>query len=1504
MMQKNNWCLVGSTQKLRSAYMLFVCALTLSCISLSLLSAEAIDLCAEATGQAVVGAEKSVHASDTRVLESLSGKNVFVDGTSANVISIDGTFTNGTSVDGTSVDGESFDQKNITRAGFLNTTVVGTSVDGLFANGVSTDSTSLDGTSFDGTSFNKQNKNVTILADESLPILFRGDLSPADAVYTINRPGVYKLTSAKTASGVPNISIVANNVTLDLGGNVLTGGTNGIEIAGNNVTVKNGTITDMTGNGVLVQGTGCRIEDLAVAQCATGITLQSCNQCVLDKCSVRDAKQAGVSLVASFTNYVHGCSVTGVQNFGDAYGFIAANGGTNVFDSCSVNDVKTTANFVLDTAGWYGSTVGGFVLKGEVGSQVVGCAGTSVIGPADYTNQAYGIGMLPGLTLSGADSLLSVTQSPYAKLVVRSVAWLTQGEDIYLASGGAESPNRVKIHKFDVATSSLLSVTESSYAINDVYSVAWLTQGENIYLASGDTSMSNQIKIYKFDAATSSLFSVTEALYGANVMSVAWLTQGESTYLAVGGWDSPNRVKIYKFDAAMSSLLLETESSYVQAMVWSVAWFRQGESIYLASGSNGHPSEVAIYKFEAANSSLLPVTKILYGGNVLSVALLLQGESTYLAAGTQEAGKQVKIYKFDAATSSLFSVTHSSYGATVDSVAWLTQGENSYLAAGGSDTSFPIKLYMFDAATSSLLSVTQSSYVTDTVYSVASLAQGKDVYLASGSSESPHLVKIHKLNGFLQQESEHCLLRDNNVSSVHSTQRRLATVGVIPVGTGLYLSTTDQYVARNTAYDCDISFAGVSSKYITSPANARGAYNIDTKLTTPDQVEVAGDVVTASASMVDALAQAFFPITTLVNNRFACSYTPILTATTVTTPGTYCLARTINGGNLLVTGTGITLALNNRTINNGKLVISGDRVNVSNGLIRGTTSGSTISGVSLTGNNCKLSDLRTVNCLTGFELTGATKNTLDNCQALNSSREGFLLTNAQDNTLSDCKVTSVVGTGTIAGIKTTGGVGNEFVGCGVNQVQSTASGDAYGIVGYTESLSQFNRNIINDVSAAAGNAYGLMVDQDVWMSNVLSYTWAYYSTAAVQSVDWVAIKPGLAYLAASDRSAAGILRIFRYDGTATFNLCYSLNVPGPVWGVTWLQAYGNTYLAVSWSGIAGVDVRIYRFDITSETLLALPNASYTYASDAAEYPVQLDWLKLSDGRIFLAMVGNHATTVNKIQIASFDGSNLTWVTRITQGETGTYWDVDWLVTGTTIYLVAMNAITGTGLFDLAIYNFDLANNTLNRVAGRALTGQGESAGWLLYNNAIYVAVGTNAVEGSELTVFNYNTATNALTTVTTGPEVNSWVKAPEWLITGTNIYLAFGTYNTDMEVNVCRFDPLVPNLTLYYSIALPDASACYDLKWFTGTQGRALFAGGFAGNLSLKVFGFDLVGTTSSVVEDNIIANIDGTGIQVNQLSEGILNNKVSNASPAYRLYPGEYDISNKIVSNFPLQKT
>lgn len=1346
--------------------------------------------------------------------------------------------------------------------------------------------------------------------DDTVSTLFRGDLSPSNAAYTISRPGVYKLTSAKTASGVPNISITANNVTLDLGSNTLTGGTNGIQIAGNNVTVKNGTVFGMTQSGVLVQGNSCRIENCDVVSSGLGITLENVHQCVVEKCRVRDVTQAGVSLVSSYTNYIHDCSVLGVESAGNAYGFVAANGGSNVFDSCLVHDIKTRAQSIVDTAGWNGSAVGGFLLKGELGSHVIGCSIDSVLAPADYTNQSYGIGVVPGVTLTSADSLFTVTQSSYAEGQVNSVAWLVSGDMKYLASGGRpydDVSNQVKIYRFDEATSSLLSITQSAYPSGLVTSVAWLVSGSKKYLATGEDPLGiasgARVRIYDFDEATSSLLSVTHSSYAdGRVYSVAWLILGDKKYLASGGgigYPGSNEISLYEFDEATSSLLSVTHSPYAEGDVRSVAWLVSGNKKYLASGGfpiGGIANRVKIYEFDEATSSLLSVTHSSYAENaVLSVAWLVSGDKKYLISGGAGGINELKVYEFDEATSSLLSITHSPYADSyINSIACLVSGDKKYIAAGGFGT-HEISLYEFDEATSSLLSITHNSDAEGEVTSVAWLISGSSTYLASGGlpdNPSDNKVKIFRFDSGQQQTQQKCLFINNSMSGVHSSANSLARDGGVVNGIGLSLSTTLNYVANNTVYDCDISFDGVPTQFIDSQANARGVDNIDTNLTTLDQIEVASDTLTLVENKIDLVNNNSLSIQTIVDNNYACSYTPITVATTIATAGAYRLANTISNGDLSITATGVTFCLDGRAIYNGSLIISGDRVHAYDGLIRGTGG----SGVVLRGDKCTLNDIRVSNCRTGFELIGADQNNLEHCQALNCTREGYLLTNASYNTLSGCQATGIVGTGTVTGIKTTGGIGNEIADCSINRVQSTASGDAYGLWGVTESRSQIHDNNINDVSAVAGSAKGLALDENMWLQNALSFQ-ASYSTlvnSLIRTVDWLRVKPGLAYLICSDDNASSTLRIFRFVEQNAFDLVFEQKFTVALDSVSWFQAFENTYALVVTRGNAATDIFIYLFDQVTETLLPLPAASYNYDT-GSNNPRNGKALPYDD-TVYVA-VGGDPVSGPEVRILNFNGKQLTLIAQ--QEENTNVYRLDWYKTGTRVFL----AMAREGAPQIKVYEF-LPQQSPRLISRGTITAvSADGVRWLKYDNNSYLAYSTITNPSIFVAAFNPDAGT-PLSKIAEFSGISGRSASPDWLVSGTTIYLADPERkeSTTNFVRILTFDPAANTLTSFRDIPLTTNVIAPVAAWYTGVQGRVYLAAGLgnvaANRVTLELYGFDLIGSTTSVVQNNSVSNIDGMGIAVNELSNPVLNNEVYNATtPYYPWAPYRFDPSNEIIS-------
>jgi parallel beta-helix repeat protein len=962
-------------------------------------------------------------------------------------------------------------------------------------------------------------------SSDTVTYITRGDLSPANAAYTINRSGVYKLTSAKTASGVPNISITANNVVLDLGDNTLTGGTNGIEITGNNVTVKNGTVTGMTQSGVFVQATGCTLNNCDIVSSPTGVTLQNANQCVIENCRVRNATQAGVSLQSTWTSVISSCEVAGVSGTTSVYGVVAQSGGNNSVEQCTVRAVRTSSSTGTDK-------VVGIVLSDETASYVNG----------------------------------------------------------------------------------------------------------------------NEIQVIE---------SLT---------------------------------------------------------------------------------------------------------------------------------------------------TVSAYGL------WVNGGNNA------------------TATNNSITQVTTSS--------------GR--------------------------------------------------------GQGVFVNQASSYIASNLCYDCDSSFTGVPSEFITSQANARGVYNIDTNLTTPDQIEeIHTDQLPFIESQVDALPAQFSALESVVDSQLAgCVEIPVRAPGTLSASGSYCLADTLNG-TLSITGTDITVCLNEHTINGGQLTISGDRVLVSNGTVRNNVSAS---GVYVTGNNCFLNNIRSIANRTGFEVASAQNNQLMNCSATSCTREGFLLQNCTRTELADCSVQSLVGTGTIAGIKTINGTSNAFNGCSVDGVAAT-NGDAYGIWGVTEQKSIFTGNNVNDVSVTGGSAKGLALDEDSWLKNSVSFSWS-TSTATttfyVPDLSWLQVQPSLAYLAIAEGAPSNPflqrVALYRYDGANVFNLCYEQIFSGSVSAVKWLRRGNDFYLAVSWNSPSGVDVKIYFFDVVSETLLSLPNAEYIYDAAVDKYSFAVSWLQLIDGNVFLAIGGSVTAPNTGIRVLSFDGNYLSLVAA-TETTGLIVSDLDWYVTGSRQFLsVAFNSNDPA----FRIYEFNTVHAALDLKASYSTSGvTGGAIRWCKYQDNVYLGVSWSSTP--QYTVFLYDVETNTLT-LKKDLGVANQSSANDWLITGTTLYATFAGVNP--EVNIYRYDPLANSLTAVYTSAFSDAQQSISLQWFTGTQGRALLGVGFLRNggvgltREISVLGFDLIGSTTSIVQNNTVLNIVGTGISINELSNPTLSNKVYNATtPYYPWTPYRFDPSNEIVS-------
>lgn len=1353
-------------------------------------------------------------------------------------------------------------------------------------------------------------------ADIISPLVFRGDVSPANTTYTINRPGVYRLTSAKTASGVPNISITANNVTLDLGDNMLAGGTNGVEMTGNAITVKNGTITGMTQSGIVAQGMGCQIHNCDLISCTTGITLSNASECVVDNCRVRNMTQAGVSLQSTWTSRVTACEISGIHGSEKVYGVYAANGGNNSIEQCVICDLQTSSSTI-------GAEVGGIVFDNDRTSQIKNSQ-ISTIASLTTTAGAYGVLVRMPVGATAAMPSQPATNGSVPQVVVdrnsNALAVWVQNDgsrnQIYYArytvggtwSNAAKIPGQLLrassqpqlaidpagncIAVWYVFTGTTVNIYSSRYTPDGTWSVP-----VNI---SGSSPIFNNPQI----AVDSSGNALAVWENGSSGIQYGWYTVG-------GAWGSPSTFPAQgtfpqvAFDSDNNALVVWVQSDGLYDQIYYVR-YDTVQSLWsmpaVIPGQVGASNSAAQHVVcDSVGNALALWTKndrvywsrYTADGAVWSTAAELPGQT---ATGTEPhcavtpQGDAVAVWIQNALVYySIYNANNSTWSTAVALPGQSITASDPHVALDSDGNRLAVWV--------SNSQIWYARYTVGLGWTQAALEPDQPVT----AGQQPQVTMNTKGTAIAVWSQS-----NGAVNQIYSSLSLAATgwisgtsvTGVTSIGAGgVGVYTPNCYIAKNTAYECDLSFAGVSSDYLTSQANARGVYNIDASLTTLDKVEALYDTsLPIIESQVDVLTT-LSSIESIVDVLSGCVAISVTAPSTLSTAGSYCLADTING-TLSITGTDITVCMNEHTINGGQLLISGDHVTVSQGTVRNNASAS---GVVLTGNNCFLNTIRSINNRTGFELNSADQNTLTRCTAMGCTQEGFLLNNSERNYLAQCEVQSLVGTGTVAGFKTSNGTSNKFMQCSVNGV-STTDGDAYGMRGDTEHKSLFLGNSINDVSASAGSAKGLELKQDSWLNNAVSFEWTFSVSPYISfPISWLKLSPNLAYLAVGNASASDgyDILVFRFDGAETLNLAYILSGASYVIDtLQWLKVDNAIYLAVGGnSNSSGIDFKIYTFDTVSETLLALPNATYVYDNAAGEYPYSCSWLSLGDRRLFLAIGGSGVGSGNNVRILSFDGNYLSLVTEARTGDVLA--TVDWCITGSRYLLAVASSQADPAV---SVYEFDPTNNTLSsKDTYNAGSGTCSAVRWLNYQEELYLAA-TFASTTSNVRVLSYDSSTDTLSSVTGLAETSSAGASADWLVTGSTVYLAFGLSDSAREANVYQFDPTIPSLTSFYMSSFTDAINGYYVRWFTGVQGRALFAIGFSASgggatRAVSVIGFDVVGSTTSLVLDTTVSNVAGTGIAVNELSDSIFNSKVSNATtPYYPWQPLQFDPSNIIV--------
>jgi hypothetical protein len=253
-----------------------------------------------------------------------------------------------------------------------------------------------------------------------------GDNDGTPSLFKITQPGSYYLTGNVTGvAGKCVIEIASSNVTLDLEGFLVTGGTSGVQLTSSNsslynVTVRNGQIAGCSGGGVDGGwGIGSLVDGVNVQHCSgTGIKL-GVDSRVTDCISSYNAQgvyiqgnglvrscvtshNTGAGIVAIDGTTVEGCDtfLNGTRGI-DAYNEVLARGcrishntgnGFDGSNSCTLDGCTVSGNQGDGVFGYAHLVVRGCSIDNNqgVGVNVAGAA-CEVLGNSLYNNNGNGV---------------------------------------------------------------------------------------------------------------------------------------------------------------------------------------------------------------------------------------------------------------------------------------------------------------------------------------------------------------------------------------------------------------------------------------------------------------------------------------------------------------------------------------------------------------------------------------------------------------------------------------------------------------------------------------------------------------------------------------------------------------------------------------------------------------------------------------------------------------------------------------------------------------------------------------------------------------------------------------------------------------------------------------------------------------------------------------------------------------------------------------------------------
>ncbi len=526
---------------------------------------------------------------------------------------------------------------------------------------------------------------------------------------TIDTPGFYEL-----AGNVSNqITISVSNVTLDMHGHTVSGGTNGIVINSglNNITIKNGIINSVTADGVQVNA-GCQditLKDITVKNGVQGINFEQVTNGLIRNCDM-NLNTIGLELDASHNIMIENCTAnaniqgayclltsttcsfidckaisTGNDNaisFGDksnVFGFVSREGYGNIFERCIANSTQNLTATAWDTV------IAGFALIGT-GTQcnkIINCeAGNSTSSPGGLTKP---MGIFIESRMQALRSLTDINSG--ADTADVRPAWSPDGKYFIVNSF---NPDTVQVYEWDRQTETATKLDSVSVA-NDPAEAAWSPDGQFILVAVG--SGASAISVFEFDPINNKLSLVQELTDSDGQTAAAWHPSGRFFATADTGTGPPT--SIFEFDRVARRFdLVDTEGT--PSAVRALNWHPNGK--FLAIGQSTTPSpQIYVYTFDEATKTLLPspITASFTTGSGSGVFYLkFSPDGNYLAVLKDDSSvPNTLVFSFDGTSLTLVD----SIGTGNTSLGQLDWSPDSkFIAVGGAGLTDITAVYSFD----------------------------------------------------------------------------------------------------------------------------------------------------------------------------------------------------------------------------------------------------------------------------------------------------------------------------------------------------------------------------------------------------------------------------------------------------------------------------------------------------------------------------------------------------------------------------------------------------------------------------------------------------------------------------------------------------------------------------------------------------------------------------------------------------------------------------------------